>query len=87
LQGAGRAVGLVEVGQNVEGVFVVRPADLGQTTSASSGPTSNLSRATRPPIKPRGDLQAADRTEPSPTWGPAQSVTETDDARRWVEFL
>jgi hypothetical protein len=29
LQGAGRAVGLVEVGQNVEGAFVVRPADLG----------------------------------------------------------
>ena len=29
LQGDGRAVGLVEVGQNVEGAFLVRPADLG----------------------------------------------------------
>jgi hypothetical protein len=34
LQGAGRAVGPAEVGQNVEGAFVVRPADLGQAHPA-----------------------------------------------------
>jgi hypothetical protein len=34
LQGAARAVGLVEVGVNVEGAFVVCPADLGQAHPA-----------------------------------------------------
>ena len=43
----------------------------------SSGPTSSLSRAARPPIKRRGDLQTADRIEPSATW--AGSVRDRDD--------
>ena len=34
LQGAGRAVGLVEVGQNVEEAFVLLPADLRQAHPA-----------------------------------------------------
>ena len=35
LQGSGCAVGFVEVGQNVGGTFVVRPADLRQAHPAS----------------------------------------------------